>query len=239
MGRAAGEMVGAASQQKLATTTFAEAVAEFRLGVREMAGKGGAPGGGGGGAPSEGGKPNGASPGYASLLERGALAAYQLFSLAEGMPEQLEKAKTDNAPMDPQVAREAGWGDALRHFFQGRGSSGAFRTPSAYDREARARRSGLTYDAPNHDGNALHRNDEMPVSSLPARELFDTVRQGSEGRHRPGPARDGAAAGVGRRRGGLGTLGGAARAMAATRACRTCGMAAPRRAAATSRHGNG
>ena len=177
MGRAAGEMVGAASQQKLATTTFAEAVAEFRLGVREMAGKGGGPGGG---APSEGGKPNGASPGYASLLERGVLAAYQLFSLAEGMPEQLEKAKTDNAPMDPQVAREAGWGDALRHFFQGRGSSEAFRTPSAYDREARVRRSGLTYDAPNHDGNALHRNDEMPVSSLPARELFDTVRQGSK-----------------------------------------------------------
>ena len=35
-------------------------------------------------------------------------------------------------------------------------------------------------DALNTDGNALRRNDEVPASSLPARELFATVRQGSK-----------------------------------------------------------
>ena len=119
MSRASGEMAGAASEQKLATTTFAEAVAEFRLGVREMAGKGGAPGGGAGGAPGEGAKPNGASPGYGSLLTSAALAALNIFDLARNAPEQLEKAKTDNAPMDAQVGREADWGDRLRKFFRG------------------------------------------------------------------------------------------------------------------------
>ena len=120
MSRAAGAMAGAATQQKVATTTFAEAVAEFRLGVREMAGKGGALGGGGaGGAPGEGAKPNGASPGYGSLLTSAALAALNVFDLARNAPEQLEKAKTDNAPMDAQVGREADWGDRLRKFFRG------------------------------------------------------------------------------------------------------------------------
>ena len=58
-------------------------------------------------------------------------------------------------------------------------ASAKWSAPSRYDAEARARGSayrGVT----NTDGNALRRNDEMPVSSLPAAELFATVRQGSK-----------------------------------------------------------
>ncbi len=181
MGRAAGELAGAATKQGSAGTGLLEAAAALKEAALELRGKGssGGGGGGGGGAPAEPGKPEGTSPGYTSLLGRGLLAAYQLYGLVEGMPEQLEKAKTDNAAMDPQVSREAGWGDAIRHFFQGRGTPEGFHAPSAYDREARARGRGLTYEAPNTDGNALHRNDEMPAA-LTAQEVFAKVRDGSK-----------------------------------------------------------
>ena len=221
MDRAAGEMAGAASEQKVATTTFAEAVAEFRAGVREMAARGGVPGGGAGNALGEGGKPigeGGKSPGYTSLTTGGILAALNLFELAQGTPEQLERAKTDNAPMDPETAVAAGLGDRLRQFFRGGGArqlstapaieedratrardiggpprhndeaaadraapasaSDKWQAPSRYSSEARARDDARGVKA--FDGDVLRRNDETPITSLPAHELFATVKQGSK-----------------------------------------------------------
>ena len=74
---------------------------------------GGSPGGGT--APEGGG--GGSGGGYAGLGLRGALAGFNLFELAQGAPDQLKKAETDNASVDPETSREAGMGDSMRKAF--------------------------------------------------------------------------------------------------------------------------
>ena len=132
------ELVGAAREQVKAGSTLLEAAIALKEAAADLRGRGGLPGG----ASAEGGKPGGSSPGYASLTFGGFLAALNLKSLADGMPDQLERAKTDNAPIDSEVGREADWGDRLRKFF--RGSSSDMHPDE--DRLSRARPGDLKRD---------------------------------------------------------------------------------------------
>ena len=74
---------------------------------------------------------------------------------------ELETAKTINTPRGQAVPdlKTQTWGEFWRGAAPGSGASGP---------------------ATNFDGNALHRNDEMPAAQA-ARDLFDKVREGSKG----------------------------------------------------------
>ncbi len=144
LNRAAGQIQGAAVEQVKAGATFAEAVAEFRAGVREMGARGAAPGSGSAGSgPGEGSKPGGSSPGYANLLPGGILAGVQLFDLAHNASDELRKlqANPDKDVADPTMEWAAKAGDVVRGWFKGGTSPAAagFSVPSAYNREMRAR----------------------------------------------------------------------------------------------------
>ncbi len=83
LNRAAGQIEGASAAQKSASTTFAEAVAEFRAGVREMAGRGG--GSGAGSAVNEAEKDAAKfAPGALPALGAGALAGIGAGIVAAG-----------------------------------------------------------------------------------------------------------------------------------------------------------
>ena len=237
LGRAAGEMTGAAEVQKTASTTFAEAVTEFRA-AAEMRGKGG--GGPGGASPSEEkpakpgeptkpgepvkpGEPEGRSPGYGNLGFRSFLFGMQSWQLAADMPDpatpegQARISDSQNAvdSMDKRAAdatggffAQPGQEDTIRPwvkngFSEIMGALGALNpvtpahseeappsgspaftpnawtSPSAYNREARARGLAFRSQVTDTDGNALHRHDDE-LSPVTAQELFQKVREGSK-----------------------------------------------------------
>ncbi len=168
----AAKIEGAAVEQKSASVGFAEAVAEFKVAVTEFRAKGGVPGGGtAGGAPSgEPGKPGGSSPGYGNLMSGGILATLQLLDLAGRAPDELRKLQEnpDKDAASPDMEFAAKLGDVVRGWFKsGASRVAAGAVPERYSAEARARDDAhgrpVVYDAPNTDGNALRRNDEMPA----------------------------------------------------------------------------